>query len=90
MSGPCLSSLTPSLILKVVYNDASRRPDPSAFSKFELWHTDVDQFIGTNLYKSNVLIGFIRAPAPKHHLFEDAYRPRIRRRHSVELRVGVL
>lgn len=25
----------------VVYNDASRRPDPSAFSKFELWHTDV-------------------------------------------------
>jgi sulfonate dioxygenase len=25
----------------VVYNDASRRPDPSAFSKIELWHTDV-------------------------------------------------
>ncbi|KZV63880.1 alpha-ketoglutarate-dependent sulfonate dioxygenase [Peniophora sp. CONT] len=25
----------------VVYNDASRRPDPSAFSKLELWHTDV-------------------------------------------------
>jgi sulfonate dioxygenase len=25
----------------VVYNDASRRPDPSAFSKYELWHTDV-------------------------------------------------
>ncbi|KAG6857392.1 hypothetical protein H0H87_004754 [Tephrocybe sp. NHM501043] len=25
----------------VVYNDASRRPDPAAFSKLELWHTDV-------------------------------------------------
>ncbi|KAF8905061.1 alpha-ketoglutarate-dependent sulfonate dioxygenase [Gymnopilus junonius] len=25
----------------VVYNDASRRPDPTAFSKLELWHTDV-------------------------------------------------
>ncbi|KAJ7455314.1 hypothetical protein B0H11DRAFT_2067619 [Mycena galericulata] len=25
----------------VVYNDASRRPDPSTFSKLELWHTDV-------------------------------------------------
>ncbi|EIN10030.1 alpha-ketoglutarate-dependent sulfonate dioxygenase [Punctularia strigosozonata HHB-11173 SS5] len=25
----------------VVYNDASRRPDPSAFSKIELWHSDV-------------------------------------------------
>lgn len=25
----------------VVYNDGSRRPDPSAFSKFELWHSDV-------------------------------------------------
>ncbi|KAA1477176.1 alpha-ketoglutarate-dependent sulfonate dioxygenase [Dentipellis sp. KUC8613] len=25
----------------VVYNDASRRPDPSAFSKLELWHSDV-------------------------------------------------
>jgi len=24
-----------------VYNDASRRPDTAAFSKFELWHTDV-------------------------------------------------
>lgn len=27
--------------LAVVYNDASRRPDPAAFSKIELWHTDV-------------------------------------------------
>ncbi|KAJ8473205.1 hypothetical protein ONZ51_g8010 [Trametes cubensis] len=25
----------------VVYNDGSRRPDPSAFSKLELWHSDV-------------------------------------------------
>ncbi|RDB25948.1 putative alpha-ketoglutarate-dependent sulfonate dioxygenase [Hypsizygus marmoreus] len=25
----------------VVYNDASRRPDPAAFSKLELWHSDV-------------------------------------------------
>ncbi|KAF8150691.1 alpha-ketoglutarate-dependent sulfonate dioxygenase [Crassisporium funariophilum] len=25
----------------VVYNDASRRPDPSAFNKIELWHSDV-------------------------------------------------
>lgn len=25
----------------VVYNDASRRPDPSAFSKIDLWHSDV-------------------------------------------------
>ena len=25
----------------VVYNDASRRPDPSAFSKLDLWHSDV-------------------------------------------------
>ncbi|KAK7033258.1 putative alpha-ketoglutarate-dependent sulfonate dioxygenase [Favolaschia claudopus] len=25
----------------VVYNDASRRPDPASFSKLELWHTDV-------------------------------------------------
>ncbi|KAF8552051.1 TauD-domain-containing protein [Imleria badia] len=25
----------------VVYNDAARRPDSTAFSKFELWHSDV-------------------------------------------------
>jgi sulfonate dioxygenase len=25
----------------VVYNDASRKPDPAAFSKLELWHSDV-------------------------------------------------
>jgi sulfonate dioxygenase len=25
----------------VVYNDASRRPDPTSFSKLELWHSDV-------------------------------------------------
>ena len=25
----------------MVYNDASRRPDPSAFTKLELWHSDV-------------------------------------------------
>lgn len=25
----------------VIYNDASRRPDPSAFSKLEMWHSDV-------------------------------------------------
>ncbi|KIK55139.1 hypothetical protein GYMLUDRAFT_248940 [Collybiopsis luxurians FD-317 M1] len=25
----------------VVYNDSSRRPDPSSFSKLELWHSDV-------------------------------------------------
>ncbi|THV07211.1 TauD-domain-containing protein [Dendrothele bispora CBS 962.96] len=25
----------------VVYNDSSRRPDPTAFSKTELWHSDV-------------------------------------------------
>ncbi|KAK7682626.1 hypothetical protein QCA50_014426 [Cerrena zonata] len=25
----------------VVYNDRARRPDPSAFSKLELWHSDV-------------------------------------------------
>jgi hypothetical protein len=25
----------------VVYNDASRRPDPSGFTKLELWHSDV-------------------------------------------------
>ncbi|TCD60554.1 hypothetical protein EIP91_009870 [Steccherinum ochraceum] len=25
----------------VVYNDESRRPDPSAFNKLELWHSDV-------------------------------------------------
>lgn len=25
----------------VVYNDASRKPDPSAFTKLELWHSDV-------------------------------------------------
>ncbi|KJA26229.1 hypothetical protein HYPSUDRAFT_133277 [Hypholoma sublateritium FD-334 SS-4] len=25
----------------VVYNDKTRRPDPSAFSKLELWHSDV-------------------------------------------------
>ncbi|KAG6900833.1 hypothetical protein C0993_000152 [Termitomyces sp. T159_Od127] len=25
----------------VVYNDASRRPDPAAFTKLELWHSDV-------------------------------------------------
>ncbi|PPQ75251.1 hypothetical protein CVT24_007429 [Panaeolus cyanescens] len=25
----------------VVYNDSSRRPDPTAFSKIELWHSDV-------------------------------------------------
>lgn len=25
----------------VVYNDSARRPDPSAFSKLELWHADV-------------------------------------------------
>lgn len=25
----------------VVFNDGSRRPDPSAFSKLELWHSDV-------------------------------------------------
>ncbi|KAF8169765.1 alpha-ketoglutarate-dependent sulfonate dioxygenase [Pholiota molesta] len=25
----------------VVYNDGSRRPDPTAFSKLELWHSDV-------------------------------------------------
>ncbi|KAE9405218.1 TauD-domain-containing protein [Gymnopus androsaceus JB14] len=25
----------------VVYNDGSRRPDPSSFSKLELWHSDV-------------------------------------------------
>jgi sulfonate dioxygenase len=24
-----------------VYNDASRKPDPTAFSKLELWHSDV-------------------------------------------------
>lgn len=29
------------IIGTVVYNDASRRPDPTAFSKIELWHTDV-------------------------------------------------
>ena len=28
-------------MLAVVYNDASRRPDSSAFSKIELWHSDV-------------------------------------------------
>ena len=26
----------------VVYNDASRKPDPSAFTKLELWHSDVN------------------------------------------------
>ena len=25
----------------MVYNDGSRRPDPSAFTKLELWHSDV-------------------------------------------------
>jgi sulfonate dioxygenase len=25
----------------VVYNDASRRPNPTAFSKYDLWHSDV-------------------------------------------------
>ncbi|KAH9945087.1 alpha-ketoglutarate-dependent sulfonate dioxygenase [Epithele typhae] len=25
----------------IVYNDGTRRPDPSAFSKIELWHSDV-------------------------------------------------
>ncbi|KAF5391557.1 hypothetical protein D9757_002512 [Collybiopsis confluens] len=25
----------------IVYNDSSRRPDPSSFSKLELWHSDV-------------------------------------------------
>ncbi|KAJ7170816.1 hypothetical protein C8R43DRAFT_1085317 [Mycena crocata] len=25
----------------IVYNDASRRPDPASFSKLELWHSDV-------------------------------------------------
>ena len=25
----------------VVYNDHSRRPDPQAFSKLQLWHSDV-------------------------------------------------
>ncbi|EIW80249.1 alpha-ketoglutarate-dependent sulfonate dioxygenase [Coniophora puteana RWD-64-598 SS2] len=25
----------------IVYNDASRRPDPTAFSKVDLWHSDV-------------------------------------------------
>jgi len=29
------------MITIVVYNDASRRPDPSAFTKLELWHSDV-------------------------------------------------
>lgn len=29
------------LSFSVVYNDGSRRPDPSAFSKLELWHSDV-------------------------------------------------
>ena len=24
-----------------MYNDGSRRPDPSAFSKIDLWHSDV-------------------------------------------------
>ena len=27
--------------LTVVYSNASRRPDPTAFSKLELWHSDV-------------------------------------------------
>lgn len=25
----------------IVYNDASRRPDPSAFASADLWHSDV-------------------------------------------------
>jgi sulfonate dioxygenase len=31
-------------VILVVYNDSSRRPDPSAFSKLELWHSDVRSF----------------------------------------------
>ena len=27
----------------MVYNDASRKPDPSAFTKLELWHSDVNR-----------------------------------------------
>lgn len=41
--GPIISSLGSNIhsFFIVVYNDASRRPDPSAFSKLELWHSDV-------------------------------------------------
>ena len=33
--------LSPSDPSIVVYNDHSRRPDPQAFSKLQLWHSDV-------------------------------------------------
>ena len=36
----------------VVYNDASRRPDPSAFSKLDLWHSDVTYEIQPPSYTS--------------------------------------
>lgn len=36
----------------VVYNDASRRPDPSAFSKIDLWHSDVTYEIQPPSYTS--------------------------------------
>lgn len=36
-----LISQTQLVLPLVVYNDASRRPDPSAFSKLDLWHSDV-------------------------------------------------
>ena len=29
------------VLYTVVFNDGSRRPDPSAFAKIDLWHSDV-------------------------------------------------
>ena len=36
-----LSPFAVSHLILVVYNDHSRRPDPQAFSKLQLWHSDV-------------------------------------------------
>ena len=43
----------------VVYNDASRRPDPSTFSKLELWHSDVgSDFMESSFAQIHYVIRF--------------------------------
>ena len=70
----------------VVYNDASRRPDPSAFTKLELWHSDVT----THFVSWHLLIqfqGFLWNPTSKHDIFKSHHLSRNWWRHFMEFRV---
>jgi sulfonate dioxygenase len=76
-------------VVEVVYNDASRRPDPSTFSKFELWHTDVGKLFSgiPKLSQSNLPTGLLRGSTPQHYVTKGSHLPRIWRGYHLELRV---